>query len=90
MFMSTYIYIWKEKGFKMKQLIYLIMALLCVGIALATVPTQIVGKPSIYDNGNKPVYENGLVLFMRFDNESALQENDSKFHKGLEGGNWNE
>ncbi len=40
-------------------------------------PTSIAGKPSIYDNWNSAVYEDGLVAFYRFDNESAVGENDT-------------
>ena len=66
----------------MKKTIPLIIvfALLCVLSSLSvigTTPVQVVGKPSIYDNWNTAVYEDGLVAFYRFDNESSVGENDS-------------
>ena len=63
----------------MKQTILLTFFFLIVLSAgvYGTTPASVSGKPSIYDNWNTAVYENDTVLFMRFDNESSVGENDT-------------
>lgn len=58
-------------------LLICMFALIYVGVAFGTTPSSVSGKPSIYDNWNTAVYELGLVAFYRFDNESAVGENDT-------------